>query len=73
LVALFINKRGERAFLREKYPYLDEVQMAELTTRLSHVLVGEMVPYYVMRYGTRGTPPNRHRLHFRPEIIFPIS
>jgi len=42
---------SEQAFLKEKYPHLDETRMVELTTRLSHVLMGEMVPYYIMRYG----------------------
>jgi hypothetical protein len=41
----------EKAFLREKYPDLDDARMAELVKRLSHVLMGEMVPYYIMRYG----------------------
>ena len=41
----------ERTFLREKYPRLSEPQMAELVKRLSHILTGEMEPYYVMRYG----------------------
>lgn len=41
----------EEAFLKEKYPHLNEAQKKDLTTRLSHVLMGEMVPYYIMRYG----------------------
>jgi len=41
----------EARFLKVKYPRLDEAQMAELTARMSHVLMGEMVPYYIMRYG----------------------
>jgi len=41
----------ERRFLREEYPHLNEGQMAELVRKLSHISIGEMVPYYVMRYG----------------------
>ncbi len=41
----------ERAFLRVKYPHLSEEQMAELLQKLSHINMGEMEPYYVMRYG----------------------
>ncbi len=41
----------EKAFLRQKYPNLSEQQMGELIKKLSHVMTGEMEPYYVMRYG----------------------
>ena len=41
----------ERGFLRERYPDLDEADMATLVRKLSHILTGEMEPYYVMRYG----------------------
>ena len=41
----------ERGFLRERYPELDEADMATLVRKLSHILTGEMEPYYVMRYG----------------------
>ncbi|UCF15336.1 MAG: HEAT repeat domain-containing protein, partial [Phycisphaerales bacterium] len=41
----------EKAFLREKYPHLTEEQMAEFVKKLSHIHSGEMVPYYIMRYG----------------------
>jgi HEAT repeat protein len=41
----------EKAFLREKYPDLTEDQMAGLLKKLSHIFSGEMVPYYIMRYG----------------------
>lgn len=41
----------ERAFLGEKYPRLGEARMGELIRKLSHILTGEMEPYYVMRYG----------------------
>jgi len=43
--------RNEKAFLREKYPGLTEDQMASLLKKLSHIFSGEMVPYYIMRYG----------------------
>jgi HEAT repeat protein len=43
--------RNEKAFLREKYPDLTEDQMASLLKKLSHIFSGEMVPYYIMRYG----------------------
>jgi HEAT repeat protein len=43
--------RDERALLREKYPDLSDQQMAELIKKLSHIHTGEMVPYYIMRYG----------------------
>lgn len=43
--------KSEWAFLREKYSNLSRKQMAELTEKLSHLLTGEMEPYYVMRYG----------------------
>jgi len=37
--------------LKKTYPDLSEPQMAKLIKRLSHILTGEMEPYYVMRYG----------------------
>jgi hypothetical protein len=43
--------KNEKAFLREKYPDLTEDQMASLLKKLSHIFSGEMVPYYIMRYG----------------------
>jgi len=43
--------RDEKDFLRQKYPHLTEEQMTELFTKLSHIHTGEMVPYYIMRYG----------------------
>ncbi len=42
---------SEKTFLREKYPNLSEEQITELVKKLSHILTGEMEPYYVMRYG----------------------
>lgn len=49
----FFRELDERewAFLREKYAHLDEARMGELIRKLSHILTGEMEPYYVMRYG----------------------
>ena len=41
----------EKAFLREKYPDLTNDQMAAMLKKLSHIYSGEMVPYYIMRYG----------------------
>lgn len=43
--------KSEQAFLRKKYPNLSKEQMGDLVSRLSHILTGEMEPYYVMRYG----------------------
>ncbi|MFC1562352.1 hypothetical protein ACFL4Q_05085 [candidate division KSB1 bacterium] len=44
-------EQKEIDFLREKYPDLDEEHFAELIHLLSYVHTGEMVPYYIMRYG----------------------
>jgi hypothetical protein len=41
----------ERDFLCRRYPQLTAKQMSELTQRLSTIHTGEMVPYYIMRYG----------------------
>ena len=41
----------EEAFLRSKYAHLDDEQMAAFFHVLSHIHTGEMVPYYIMRYG----------------------
>jgi hypothetical protein len=41
----------EKAFLSLKYPDLTVAQMAELQKKLSYIHTGEMVPYYIMRYG----------------------
>jgi hypothetical protein len=42
---------GDKAFLCEKYSHLSEEQMKELIKKLSYIHTGEMVPYYIMRYG----------------------
>ena len=41
----------EKAFLRKKYPKLKDNQMTDLQTKLTHIRTGEMVPFYIMRYG----------------------
>jgi hypothetical protein len=43
--------QDEQTFLREKYPDLTKVQMAALLKKLSRIYTGEMVSYYIMRYG----------------------
>jgi hypothetical protein len=43
--------KEEEALLKEKYSDLSKQQMAELIKRLSHMMIGEMEPYYIMRYG----------------------
>jgi hypothetical protein len=41
----------ETAFLTEKYSHLDDVRKSELIRKLSYIHTGEMVPFYIMRYG----------------------
>ena len=41
----------EKAFLREKYSNLSSEQMTDFLKMLSHIHTGEMVPFYIMRYG----------------------
>jgi hypothetical protein len=41
----------EKEFLQKKYTHLTIIQMDEMIEKLSHILTGEMEPYYVMRYG----------------------
>jgi hypothetical protein len=41
----------ERALLSSLYPNLTEDEMTELVQKLSYIHTGEMVPYYIMRYG----------------------
>ncbi len=43
--------KDEKTYLNQKYSHLNQEQMAELKKRLSHILTGEMEPYYIMRYG----------------------
>jgi len=42
---------NEEAFLREKYSHLSDEQMTDFQKMLSHIYTGEMVPFYIMRYG----------------------
>jgi len=41
----------EKAFLRERYSSLSNEQMTDFQKMLSHIHTGEMVPFYIMRYG----------------------
>jgi len=41
----------EKAFLQEKYSNLSNEQMTDFLKMLSHIHTGEMVPFYIMRYG----------------------
>ncbi|MBN2431814.1 MAG: hypothetical protein JXQ27_10075 [Acidobacteria bacterium] len=42
---------AERNFLNDRYNHLSAPQMSELLKKLSHIHTGEMVPYYITRYG----------------------
>jgi len=42
---------SETALLKKEYPNLTESQMQELIRQLTYIHTGEMVPYYIMRYG----------------------
>ncbi len=41
----------EKEFLHNHYSRLSPVQIETLIKQLSHIHIGEMVPYYIMRYG----------------------
>jgi hypothetical protein len=41
----------EKQFLSERYSHLSPDEMAELEEKLCNIGFGEMVPYYIMRYG----------------------
>ncbi|MFC2156900.1 hypothetical protein ACFLT9_03610 [Acidobacteriota bacterium] len=41
----------EKTFIQEKYPDLSDEQMTGFLKRLSQIHTGEMVPFYIMRYG----------------------
>ena len=41
----------EKAFLSRKHSNFNEERMAALIKKLSYIHTGEMVPYYIMRYG----------------------
>jgi len=43
--------QDEKTFLHEKCSNLSAEQMTELLKMLSHIHTGEMVPYYITRYG----------------------
>jgi len=43
--------QSEEKYLSEKYPDMDKEKMAILIKKLSYIHTGEMVPYYIMRYG----------------------
>jgi len=44
-------EKEEKEFLDEKYSHLSENEINELINKLSHIHTGEMVPFYIMRYG----------------------
>ena len=44
-------EKEEKEFLDQKYSHFSEKEIAELTNKLSHIHTGEMVPFYIMRYG----------------------
>lgn len=41
----------EKAFIQDKYSNLGNEQMPDLLKKLSYIRTGEMVPFYIMRYG----------------------
>ncbi len=41
----------EKAFLQERYSNLSNEQMTDFLITLSYIHTGEMVPFYIMRYG----------------------
>ena len=43
--------QSEREFLLKNYSNLSEEEMTDFIKRLSYIHTGEMVPYYIMRYG----------------------
>ena len=42
---------GEEGYISRKYSNLSGERTAELKRKLSYIHTGEMVPYYIMRYG----------------------
>ncbi len=42
---------ADRTFLEKAYPDLNQEELDHLIERLSYIHTGEMVPYYIMRYG----------------------
>jgi hypothetical protein len=43
--------KDEQAVLQERYSNLSDEQMTDFQKMLSHIHTGEMVPFYIMRYG----------------------
>jgi len=41
----------ERDYLQKHYPDLNDAEMEELIERISKIYTGEMIPYYIMKYG----------------------
>ena len=46
-----VGSGWKKAFLHKKYSRLSDQQMTDFFKALSRIHTGEMVPYYVMRYG----------------------
>jgi len=44
-------EKDEKAFLSREYSNLGDEEMAQLIKKLPYIHTGEMVPYYIMRYG----------------------
>ena len=42
---------NEKSFIQERYPDLGNEEMTDFLKKLSYVRTGEMVPFYIMRYG----------------------
>ena len=40
-----------KRFIKEKYSHLGTEKVDKLLDKLSHIFTGEMVPYYIKRYG----------------------
>jgi hypothetical protein len=44
-------EQSEKTFLMQNYSHLTEEEMADFIKKLSYIHTGEMVPYYIKRYG----------------------
>jgi hypothetical protein len=44
-------KPDEKDFLQKAYSHLSQDEFDEMTLKLTHMTIGEMNPYYIMRYG----------------------
>ena len=42
---------GEKQYLRNRYGHLGDERLAALATALTSIETGEMVPFYIQRYG----------------------